>query len=88
MTTSPMARGAAPARALPSCGAVFALPCGGPVAVRGVAAAVLPRALGERVVSGGTRAHALGMAPSRATGAADWSRTPSRWPPLPRSGRK
>lgn len=36
----------------------------------------------------GAGAHALGVAPSRATGAADWSRTPSRWPPLPRAGRK
>lgn len=69
-------------------GAVFAPPRGGRGAVGGVAAAVLPRALGERVVSGGTGAHALGVAPSRATGAADRSRTPSRWPPLPRMGRK
>ncbi|GED87841.1 hypothetical protein TNCT6_49260 [Streptomyces sp. 6-11-2] len=69
-------------------GAVSALPRGGPDAVRGVTAAVLPRAFGERVVSGGTGAHALGVAPSRARGAADRARTLSRWPPLPRTGRK
>ncbi len=69
-------------------GAVFALPRGEPDAVSSTAAAVLPRVYGERVVSGGTGAHALGMAPSRATDAADRSRTPSRWPPLPRTGRE